>query len=1156
MAYGMDVPNEIEELLSLVQVPTGLSKECYMPIGCVRLLNSTILHNNYQAQASRLPLDGTELSKIFTFDLASDVYTLSAAAWIIAEPLDVALAPIRLWRISILPHDVACSDIDRTNKRLQKCLTNVLMSVETSLSKWNHGLAGIGGERFDMFAAADHASLYYLFNTLPSPAPTPASMRNPYNKLAAKLLLDDNQHVPGLLSRLHPYQRRSAAMMMQREVAPGMQLDPRLEEREGPDGMYYFYGARDRSFFCQPRMYDNVRGGILAETMGLGKTLICIALILATKDHLPAIPPQYAAPTSERRGPASLFAMASRAAIHHRIPWKSHFEHLSDAHGEEHLACTRALHQQCTAYEIPPRVVRSNRSTTYVGPPTKMLRCAGTIIVVPRNLVHQWQAELTKHVMNGILNVLIMDNSHKKLPPPLELITYDIVLFSRPRFELENKQVSPVRTLLRSPLSKIHWLRIIVDEGHGFSSMSTSTNAAIVAEKLLKVERRWIVSGTPAKDLLGVEVELPALTSVGAQDDYRKRALKQRMYFDASQERSSGAITAIGALMSRFLQVQPWTSAHSDGFDKSATWDDYVFRHEDVKARTYKCFSTCLRRSLTSVVVKTQPQDVERDLKLPPLTHATVRLEPSVNDKMTVNLFVLLFTANAITSERSDQDYLFHKNSIAHLHRLIANLRQSTFSWTAFDEASVTKSIETAEKYLAKDNTICSKNDRRLMQKTIDIARVALRSPVWKGLSRTHEVGLVTEHWPADFCNGWAFDDCSKPMTTGLSLALNAQRYVNDRLSNDSPLDGFGGAGVKAKLLSIVESEADQSHSQKATDAAPITGVPAAGLQSETMGLKRLSASGATRTSPKKNKASPASPANTPKSKKRKLSFGDTNIELSSDSDLGKTRLIGTTSSKLTYLIDRVSEIHSKEKILIFYDGGNIAYYLSQAFDLLNIKHLIYANTLSGEQRSKYIVLFDTDANQRVLIMDIKQAAHGLNLSSASRVFFVNPPCRPDIEAQAIKRAHRIGQTKPVHVETLVLSGTVEEAMHDRAAKMTSREHLAAKTLEDDEGIRGIIQNAGVLPVYEHRMLGKDAMAPLKHPQQLFGRPGRGAKNASVLEKELFEEKAVDQQDEAAPKKRRMVVKKADKRTTKHSNDAHVDQPQVEQPVVNSIFGG
>ena len=53
-------------------------------------------------------------------------------------------------------------------------------------------------------------------------------------------------------------------------------------------------------------------------------------------------------------------------------------------------------------------------------------------------------------------------------------------------------------------------------------------------------------------------------------------------------------------------------------------------------------------------------------------------------------------------------------------------------------------------------------------------------------------------------------------------------------------------------------------------------------------------------------------------------------------------------------------------------------------------------------------------------------AAHGLNVTAASRVFFLNACWQKTVERQAIKRAHRIGQTKEVFVETLVLKDTIE----------------------------------------------------------------------------------------------------------------------------------
>ena len=106
-------------------------------------------------------------------------------------------------------------------------------------------------------------------------------------------------------------------------------------------------------------------------------------------------------------------------------------------------------------------------------------------------------------------------------------------------------------------------------------------------------------------------------------------------------------------------------------------------------------------------------------------------------------------------------------------------------------------------------------------------------------------------------------------------------------------------------------------------------------------------------------------------------------------------------------------------------------------------------------------------------------AAHGLNVTAASRVFFLNACWQKTVERQAIKRAHRIGQTKEVFVETLVLKDTIEvfpplyrgngvqEELLKRREEMGRDQLDRTKRFTDDGKMRGIISSAKFMPKYE-----------------------------------------------------------------------------------------
>ncbi len=121
------------------------------------------------------------------------------------------------------------------------------------------------------------------------------------------------------------------------------------------------------------------------------------------------------------------------------------------------------------------------------------------------------------------------------------------------------------------------------------------------------------------------------------------------------------------------------------------------------------------------------------------------------------------------------------------------------------------------------------------------------------------------------------------------------------------------------------------------------------------------------------------------------------------------------------------------------------------------------------------------------MLMDIGHAAFGLDMQSASRIYFINPVLDPQIEAQAVGRARRISQKKPVTVETLVLRGSLEEVIVRRKGEMTQAEQRKCKSILDDRPIYEWILNPKILPLPAGEVDGLAQTTMLQEPQFVFG---------------------------------------------------------------------
>jgi SNF2 family DNA or RNA helicase len=88
---------------------------------------------------------------------------------------------------------------------------------------------------------------------------------------------------------------------------------------------------------------------------------------------------------------------------------------------------------------------------------------------------------------------------------------------------------------------------------------------------------------------------------------------------------------------------------------------------------------------------------------------------------------------------------------------------------------------------------------------------------------------------------------------------------------------------------------------------------------------------------------------------------------------------------------------------------------------------------LTGETKNRQDIVnaFQQDGAGSVFLLSLRAAGTGLNLTTASYVVLYDPWWNPAVEAQAIDRSHRIGQTRTVNAYKLITPGTVEEKIWD-----------------------------------------------------------------------------------------------------------------------------
>jgi superfamily II DNA or RNA helicase len=142
--------------------------------------------------------------------------------------------------------------------------------------------------------------------------------------------------------------------------------------------------------------------------------------------------------------------------------------------------------------------------------------------------------------------------------------------------------------------------------------------------------------------------------------------------------------------------------------------------------------------------------------------------------------------------------------------------------------------------------------------------------------------------------------------------------------------------------------------------------------------------------------------------------------------------------AKLETLLEQLGEVIDEgHKVLVFSQFTSFLAILRRHLDARGQTY----EYLDGKttDRQARVMRFQEDPDCRLFLVSLKAGGQGLNLTAADYIYILDPWWNPAVEAQAVDRAHRIGQTRRVFAYRLIARDTVEEkilALQDRKREL------------------------------------------------------------------------------------------------------------------------
>ncbi|RLK35613.1 DEAD/DEAH box helicase [Cupriavidus plantarum] len=168
---------------------------------------------------------------------------------------------------------------------------------------------------------------------------------------------------------------------------------------------------------------------------------------------------------------------------------------------------------------------------------------------------------------------------------------------------------------------------------------------------------------------------------------------------------------------------------------------------------------------------------------------------------------------------------------------------------------------------------------------------------------------------------------------------------------------------------------------------------------------------------------------------------------------------IGQAGAKVRAFADLAATLAANgHRTLVFSQFVDFLQLLRQALDEAGLAWQYLDGATPADERTRRVAAFQAGEGD-VFLISLKAGGFGLNLTAADYVVIADPWWNPAAEDQAMGRAHRIGQSRPVTVYRLITAGTIEERIVDL--------HLGKRALAE-----------GVLDATAGEAVGRDAALP------------------------------------------------------------------------------